>query len=100
MIRVWVPPRLIPADLVPYGRGIKVAADQRSAKAERLPRNSSVPEVALRPLVPAEWLLSDPSVREVALGPGWAGGYHPAGWPFGSHRTLGGRGRPCSAVSC
>ena len=93
MVRIWVPPRLIPADLVPYGRGIKVAADQRSAKAERLPRNSSVPEVALRPLVPAEWLLSDPSIREVALWPGRTGGYHRAGWPFGSHLIPGGQGQ-------
>ena len=93
MVRIWLPPRLIPADLVPYGRGIKVAADQRSAKAERLPRNSSVPEVALRPLVPAEWLLSDPSIREVALWPGRTGGYHRAGWPFGSHLIPGWQGQ-------
>ena len=93
MIRIWVPPRLMPADLVPYGRGIRVAADQRSARAERLPRNSSVPEVALTPLMPAEWLLSDPSIQEVALWPGRAGGYHPAGWPLGSHLIPGGQGQ-------
>ena len=83
----------MPADLVPWGRGIRVAADQVSARAERLPRNSSVPEVALSPLVPAEWLLSDPSIREVALWPGRTGGYHRAGWPFGSHLIPGGLGQ-------
>ena len=70
-----------------------MAADQVGARAERLPRNSSVPEVALRPLVPAEWLLSDPSIREVALWPGRTGGYHRAGWPFGSHLIPGGQGQ-------
>ena len=68
-------------------------ADQVGARAERLPRNSSVPEVALSPLVPAEWLLSDPSIREVALWPGRTGGYHRAGWPFGSHLIPGGQGQ-------
>ena len=39
----------------------------------------------MSPLEPAEWLLSDSSIREVALGPGRTGDYHQADWPFGSH---------------
>ena len=70
-----------------------MAADQVGVGAERLPRNSSVPEVALRPLVPAEWLLSDSSIREVAPRPGETGDYHQAGWPFGSHLIPGGQGQ-------
>ena len=93
MICIGVPPRLMAADLAPRWRDSRVAADQVCAGAERLPRNSSVPEVALSPLVPAEWLLSDPSIREVALWPGRTGGYHRAGWPFGSHLIPGGLGQ-------